>query len=140
VVPTAENAVLEVAVQGVTLKSHQVAVSLNGSALGTISFANQARGVAQFSIAQSKLNEGDNAVRLVSQGDEGDISLLDVIRITYQRAFTADSNLLRLSVSGGQPVSIDGFGSSSVRLVDVTDAGNPQELTATVRPGKNGYT
>jgi hypothetical protein len=140
VVPTTENAVLEVAVQGVTRKSHEVAVSLNGAALGTISFANQARGVAQFAVPQSKLKEGDNAVRLVSQGDEGDISLLDVIRLTYQRAFTADANLLRMSVNGGQLVSIDGFSSSSVRMVDVTDAGNPQELAATVRPGKNGYT
>jgi Peptidase family C25 len=133
------NAALEVALQGVTRVAHQVTVTINGAAVGTVSFANQARGVAQFAVAPSNLKEGDNTVQLASRGGEQDVSLLDVIRITYQHIYRADSNLLQLTATAGQPVTIDGFTSAIVRIVDVTDANNPQELSGTVKPGKNGY-
>ena len=139
VASTSANATLEVALQGVTRVPHQVTVTINGAAVGSVSFNNQARGVAQFTVAPSKLKEGDNTVQLVSQGGEQDVSLLDVIRITYQHVYMADSNLLQLAATAGQPVTIDGFTSAIVRIVDVTDANNPQELSAAVKPGKNGY-
>jgi hypothetical protein len=133
------NATLEVALQGVTRMGHQVQVTFNGTPVGTVSFKDQTRGVAQFAIPSSKLKEGDNLVQLVAQGDEPDVNLLDKIGLTYQHSFTADSNLLQLTVAAGQPVTVDGFTSSAVRLLDVTDANNPQELSGTVKPGKTGY-
>ncbi|HWN98342.1 MAG TPA: C25 family cysteine peptidase [Blastocatellia bacterium] len=131
------SALLEVAVQGVTTAAHQVRVTLNGGALGTISFSGQARGAQSFAVPQSSLREGVNSLQLVSLGGNADISLADSARVTYWHTYRADSNQLRLTAQGGQKVMLSGF-TSNARVMDVTDANNPQELLASAGGGKSG--
>jgi len=76
-------------------------------------------------------------VQLIAQGGSSDISLVDTVRVSYTHTLTADSNQLRAGVKGGQPVTIGGFTSSDVRVMDVTDLNNPQELVGTVSGLKN---
>jgi hypothetical protein len=125
-------AALEVFLQGVTLTSHQVRVTLNGAVVGTVSFSGQERGKASFPVPQSSLHEGLNTVQLVALGGPSDISLADTVRVQYAHTLTADSNLLRPATKAGQPVTIGGFTSPDVRVIDVTDAYDPKELTGTV--------
>jgi hypothetical protein len=125
------EASLNVVVQGVTAVEHSVRVLLNGAQVGVINFAGQARGKASLAIAQSQLREGSNSVELVSAGG-ADISLVDTVRITYWHKLAADSNVLRLSATGGQQVTIGGFTSSDIRVMDVTDPNAVQELTGTI--------
>ncbi|MEK6304175.1 MAG: C25 family cysteine peptidase [Acidobacteriota bacterium] len=132
------SASLEVTVQGVTATAHQVRVTLNGAVLGTISFSGQARGSQRFAVPQSSLREGVNSLQLVSLGGSADISLADSARVTYWHNYRADSNQLRLTAQGGQQVTLSGFTSSAVRVMDVTDACNPQELLTTAGGGKAG--
>lgn len=134
---TASPATLDVSVQGVTQNPHRARVLLNGLSVGTISFEGQAQGRASFPIPQSQLREGVNSVQLSAQGGGSDISLIDTVRITYLRKFTADGNTLRLVAQGGQQVSIGGFTSSGVRVMDVTDMNAPQELTGAALGGKS---
>jgi hypothetical protein len=130
------SATLEVAVQGVTTTAHQVKVMLNGAALGTISFSGQTRGVQSFAVEQSLLREGVNSLELVSLGGSADISLADSARVTYWHSYQADSNQLQLAAQGGQQVTLSGFTSGDTRVMDVTDANNPQELLAAGSAGK----
>jgi hypothetical protein len=130
------GASIDVALQGVTGFSHQVRVLLNGSNVGTVNFSGQGQGKASFPVAQSLLREGSNSVQLIALGGSSDISLVDTVRITYQRKYVADSNALRLSASGGQQVTIGGFNSSSIRVIDVTNSNNAQELTGAILGSK----
>jgi hypothetical protein len=136
--PPAEAA-LEVSLQGVTEGAHQVQVQLNGVQVGSLVFADQSQGVGTLSVPQSLLLEGDNRVTLVAQGGEMDVSLIDSIRLTYWHMYTADSDSLRFTASGGQQLFIDGFSSSQVRVVDVTDPGVVRELVGQVRVQGSGY-
>jgi hypothetical protein len=127
---------LEVSLQGVTALDHQVRVMLNGANVGTMNFTGQAQGKASFALSQSQLREGINSVQLTALGGTSDISITESVRITYQRKYTADNNALQLSASGGQQLTIGGFSSTAIRVMDVTDPNSAQELTGSVLGGK----
>jgi len=128
---------LRVTLRGVTAGNHLVSVSLNGLPVGQVSFKDKEQGV--LSVPVGNLVEGDNIVTLASSGTT-DISLVDTIRVTYQRAYAADGDALRFTVPGGTSVGVGGFSDPGVRVVDVTNAGAPVELAATVTPdGSGGY-
>ncbi|HJQ71675.1 MAG TPA: C25 family cysteine peptidase [Blastocatellia bacterium] len=131
-------ATLEVALQGVTVGQHRVRVMLNGADAGVVDFSGQTRGVGRFQLPQSRLREGENSVSFVGAG-QTDVSLLDYVRITYQHAYTAENNSLRFTATGNQMASVDGFSSTQVRVVDVTDPAAVVEVTGAVRRQKSGY-
>ena len=112
---------LEVALQGVTSGAHRVLVTLNGVSLGEVNFQNQDARVASFPIAPSLLHEGENQVELIAQASDSDISLMDTIRLTYWHTYTADDDALQLSATGRQRVTIGGFSSAGIRLLDITN-------------------
>ncbi len=134
-----EPALLEVTLQGVTLTGHLVRVLLNGIDVGAVSFAGQAQGVASISISSSLLKQGANQVTLVAVGGQTDVSLVDSIRLTYQRTYTADHNALRLTASGNQMITVGGFTSGKIQVMDLTNIGAVQELTGSIQQDKSGY-
>jgi hypothetical protein len=123
-------ATLEVSLQGVTTVSHQVKVSINGAEVATLSFNGQDKGSLQVTVPQSLLVEGDNTIGLIAVGGGSDVSLINYISLTYQRRYEAEGDGLRFTVAGGSQVSLSGFVSSSVRVLDVTNPDSPQEVTA----------
>jgi Peptidase family C25 len=133
------NATLEVSVQGFTDAPHSVRVLLNGEQLGSISFSGLSKGVGQYSIAQSALKEGANQVQLIGPAGFGDISMSEYVRLTYLHTNEADNNALRFQATGNTTVTIRGFTSSAVRVIDVTAPRAPQELKATVTKGGDGF-
>src|SRR3954471_10991036 len=66
------RAVLQVTLQGVTEGNHQVAISLDGQAVGTCAFAGQ--GVQTCAFSPVSVREGANDVVLAGQGDSPDTS------------------------------------------------------------------
>ena len=114
--------------QGATLLTHIVRVQLNGADIGTFSFDEQAEAVARLNVSQSLLREGANQVTLTAQGGESDFSFVDYIRISYWHSFTADDDRLRLTAQGKQKVTIGGFTSNSIKVMDITDPNSVQEL------------
>jgi len=135
---SSDVATLEVALQGVSTDGHDVAVELNGSYAGTISFNSQTEGVARINVLASQLREGQNVVRLTSKGGPGDISLVDYIRLTYPRRYTAEGNGLRFTVGARQMVTVDGFSSPAIRVLDITNPAAVQEIIGTVQQQKSG--
>ncbi|HTG14639.1 MAG TPA: C25 family cysteine peptidase, partial [Blastocatellia bacterium] len=133
-----QPATLEVAVQGVSQVAHAVKVYFNGADVGTINFSGQTRGTTSIQLAQSSLREGDNVVTLVATGGASDVSLTDAVRMTYSRSYAADSNQLRFTASGGQQVTLAGFTSAGVRVMDVTDPGAVAEVAGISKLAKGG--
>jgi len=135
----AGTATLEVALQGVTTLPHKVWVYLNGAFAGEVSFKGQTEAISRLIVAQPVLTSGENHVRLVAQGGPSDISLVDYVRLAYWHTFTADDNSLRFTAAGNQEVTIGGFTSGAIRVLDVTDPEAPQELAVKIQAQKTGY-
>jgi hypothetical protein len=84
-------------------------------------FEGQALKAESFPLVQSGLVEGDNTVTLVGEGLPSDVSLVDYIRLTYWRTYTAEENTLRILANAGDFLRVNGFSGSSVRVMDITD-------------------
>jgi signal peptidase I len=130
---------LEVTLQGVVDGLHQVEVRLNGLPVGMVTFEGMAQGTTQVRLPQNRLQEGANVVALVAQGGETDISLVASVRLTAWRFYQADSDLLEAPVRGGDQVTITGFSSPQVRVLDVTQPDAVQAVRARVKREKTGF-
>lgn len=137
--PAATDTLLEVSAVGLSLKQHVVKVELNGTPLGTFTFAQQARGEAKLKVPAGVLKEGANALTVAATAGETDFVLLDTVRLTYARAYVADGDVLEVSVRPRQPVRIDGFTSARMRVVDVTDPLLVKELAGTISKRGSGF-
>ena len=133
------NAQVEVTLQGVTQQLHQVTVLLNGADIGALNFGGQGKGFVTIAVPHSTLNEGENVVRLIAKAGETDVSLVQSVRISYQHSYIAESNALRLSLSGGQQVTIDGFTTGDIRVFDVTNPDALQEVATVVKAQKGAF-
>jgi hypothetical protein len=133
------SASLEVALQGVTTVPHQVQILFNEVQMGEMAFNGQSKGVIKFTISQSGIPEGDNIVTLIAQGGEEDMSLVDYIRLTYWHTYTADNDALKFSTQGGKKLSVSGFSSQNIRVVDITDPSAVVEVAGTVNSQGTGY-
>ncbi|HEX8184095.1 MAG TPA: C25 family cysteine peptidase, partial [Blastocatellia bacterium] len=138
------NASLEITLQGATDEpgspaDHAVRVQLNGSDVGTIIFDGQSRKTTAFSVSSGLLREGDNAVTLTALGGEMDLSLIDIIKLTYSHTYAADDGVLRFTAQGLEAVKVTGFASPQIRVLDVTDLNDIQELKAVAEPQASGF-
>ena len=125
---------LHVTLQGVTSGLHQVRVQLNNAHLGTMGFTGRERKTESFTINVSQLRQGKNMVRMVAAGGATDISLVDAVRLVFSRTYVAANNRLQFSVNNDAPVSILGFDTPNIRIVDITNPHAVQELTPVVKP------
>ncbi len=130
---------LELAVQGLTAQIHEVRVDLNGTEVGRLNFSGSGHPVEKFPINRSLLIDGDNIVSLRSTNGEADVSFVDWIRLTYARRYLADNNALAFSAPAGRVARVDGFSTSNLRVIDVTNPNSPIELKAIVETSKAGY-
>jgi hypothetical protein len=133
------DALLEVFLQGVTPSGHKVRLFLNGSDLGEINFYDRAQGSARWSVPVAELREGDNAVVLVAQGGEGDVSLIDRVRLTYQRVYRAENDSLRFTARAKSRLTVDGFTGDQIRVLDVTDPNGVTAVKAQAVQQAGGY-
>jgi subtilisin-like proprotein convertase family protein len=134
-------ATLEVTMQGLTLSPHRVHLLLNDEAVGDLTFEGQRPAALRVSLPPALLREGDNAVQLIAEGGSTDISLIDTIRLHYWRGYRADGDALACTAQAAQAVTLGGFSSPGVRVMDVTEAekGGAQEVAAVVRRDQSGY-
>jgi len=133
------DALLEVTLQGVTNTPHRVKVLLNDEEVGELLFEGQSNATAKATIPQASLLEGDNLVSLVSQNGETDLSLIDHISLTYRRSYRADDDTLKCTAQGGAQLTIDGFSSPDIRVIDITS--EPlYEVAGALQSDGAGYT
>ncbi|PYP86428.1 MAG: hypothetical protein DMF61_13160 [Blastocatellia bacterium AA13] len=140
----AAPASLQVSLQGVTdvagvAPDHQITVSVNGSVVGQFSFDGQSLTAGAMPVAASLLHEGPNTITLTANGRSEDVSLLNWIRLTYNHAYVADSNSLKLAIPDKSQVRIDGFSTSRIRVFDVTTGSDTQELLGNIQQLGGAY-
>ncbi len=130
---------LEVAIQGVTASAHRVGVSLNGEALAEVGFSGKLHKTATLSVSPSFLREGGNSVRLVALDGPTDVSLVDYVRLTYRRLAYASGDTVNVIASPLQAVTVKGFTTPQVRVVDVSRTDEVVELPVRVKSLADGY-
>ncbi|HWO00074.1 MAG TPA: C25 family cysteine peptidase, partial [Blastocatellia bacterium] len=144
-----EDAVIEIALQGVTdlpgiNPDHQVKVMLNGQQVGRMMFDGRQHSIERVTVPHSLLREGANVVTLMAEGGPSDVALVDYVRVTYWHAYSADQDTLRTSVSEqagavvSQSQTISGFSNSMIRVVDIANSREPQELIGRIEEEKGG--
>jgi uncharacterized repeat protein (TIGR01451 family) len=130
---------LEITLRGVIVGfPHEVQVALNGTTVGDITFTGQAKGQFSVNLPPGLLQEGHNTVTLTAQNGDYDTSLVQSIRITYPHKFAADSDGLKFTGRPGDEVSVTGFTSAPL-VFDITDPGNPVQLTPQVTANNGKY-
>ena len=123
-----QSAHIEVSLQGIILAfPHDVAIALNGSTLGEVSFTGQDKGKFGIEIPSGLLQEGTNTITLTAQDGEYDTSLLQAIRITYPRTYAADADSLVFTGQPGEELQVPGFTQTPIAVFDITDP---------IRPGR----
>jgi uncharacterized repeat protein (TIGR01451 family) len=138
------EALLEIALQGVTDlpgigPDHQVKVMLNGVPAGRMMFDGRQHSIEKFAVPHDLLREGGNVITLIAEGGPSDVTLIDYVRVTYWHAYTADQDALRMTIpEHSGPQTISGFSNGSIRVLDITEGGEPQELFGRVEQQKDG--
>jgi hypothetical protein len=134
-----EDAALEVVLQGATDASHQIKIMLNYVEVGDVVFSGKEPWRAEIQIPQDLLSAGDNIVTLEAQGGSMDVSLVDYIRMTYRRTYTADEDFLRFRARGGEWLAVGGFSSSEIQVKDISDPLRMLNVRGKVRNDGSGY-
>jgi hypothetical protein len=78
-------------------------------------------------------------VELIAQAGDSDISLVDTFRLTYWHTYTADNDALQLSATGRQQVTIGGFSSAGIRVLDITNPDAVREVNGLVQLQGSGF-
>jgi len=135
-----EDALLEVALQGVTTVAHRVKILVNEVEVGELVFEGQSRGFVSLPISQSLLEEGENVVTLEAWGGEMDASVIETIRLSYWHTYTADDNALKFTAQGGGHLGLSGFSNSNIRVIDITEPDELIEVIGQVKSQSRSYT
>jgi hypothetical protein len=93
----------------------------------------------QFALPAGLLLEGNNVLTLTATNGSNDISLLDYVRLTYAHQWTADNQALAYTSAGQVAVKLNGLSAANLRVMDVTDPNDPQELPGHIAAEGNGY-
>src|SRR5439155_11693618 len=87
----------------------------------------------------AQLLPGANRVTLEAQGGELDFSLVRLVPRTYWRCCHAEADLLEAVARGGDQVTLSGFSSAQIRVLDVTQPDAVQALPGRVKRERSGF-
>ncbi|MCC6128394.1 MAG: hypothetical protein IT186_00590 [Acidobacteria bacterium] len=107
---------------------HDVSFSWNGSTLGSVGWGGFEPFTATFELPAQSLKAGDNALSLSSRlvpGAPYDLVYIDSIELSYRRAYRAVGNELSFTVAPGADVTVQGFTTNAIVLLDITDPRRP---------------
>ena len=119
-------------------------MSLNGTPLGETSWTGLAPRQAAFAVPAGVLQAAGNQAQvtaLIGDGAPYSIFYLSSFDLSYPRSFQAAGNALAFTAGGNAQVTVAGFSSPAVRLLDVQDPLHPRWVTgAAVGPdGAGGF-
>ncbi|HEX2832809.1 MAG TPA: SdrD B-like domain-containing protein [Thermoanaerobaculia bacterium] len=134
------NAKLELVLQGgAENMEHVVEANLNGYTFPLIRFRDLDRYVTTLTVPASRLNAGDNNVlTLTAMNGWEDVSVLESLKLAYKHTFRADNDALTFAIAGGTAVTVKGFTTDAIRVLDVTDPVAPAFINANIANAGDG--
>ena len=131
---------IEFALQGIMSQfaaSHQVNVTLNGNAVTTVDFSAIEHPVRTVSVPLAQLQNGANTLTFAKTTTAS--CVVDYVRLTYPHTYKADAGSLRFNLRGTQTVSVDGFATPDIRLIDYTDPLAVSLISPSAQASAGGY-
>jgi hypothetical protein len=133
---------LEIRLQGATdsgiAGEHHVQVSVNGTAIGSAQWQGLEPYELTLNLDQSLLNDGTNEVQMAAVLDSVapySLVYLDSMSMTYSRRNVARDGQLVTRAEGHEVLTVTGFGSSDILVLDLTDPRLPRNVRGiTTRP------
>jgi len=130
---------LEIGIQGDSPTPHSIKVMVNDVAVGAMNFAQRDHADQTFQLPASLVHPGANTVKLLPPDNVQDLSVFDFARLTYPHLGRADANRLRFQAPAGRAVTVGGFTTPRIRVLDITRPHATPQLTPLVRPDGSGY-
>ncbi|HEY0558143.1 MAG TPA: C25 family cysteine peptidase [Thermoanaerobaculia bacterium] len=127
---------LTVAFQGATSSGvtgeHHAQISLNGTPLGETSWTGITAQQPTFAVPAGVLQATGNQAQvtaLIGNGAPFSIFYLSSFDLSYARTFQAAGNALAFTGGGNAQVTVSGFSSAAIRLLDIQDPLHPRWIT-----------
>ena len=124
-VPVNGKGILKIMMAGTWDTDHQVAVSLNGSPVGTYSWSDIA--FYEATIEGVDLLDGNNTVTLECLTGEDNIAV-DWFEVTYPRRFAANGDLLTFRYETGYRFQVTEFSGNDLLAFDITSPENVEQV------------
>lgn len=135
--PAAGPARLVADLQGAADGSHQLALTLNGQPLGTVTVAGKSRAVPRLEVPAGMLRSGANTLQV--QSVAGGLVFVDHFEVGYDRDLRASGDYLSSRFGAARFAGARLFASSEVSVFDLADPDRPLRLArAKTRPELGG--
>jgi hypothetical protein len=146
-VPGAGDAALRVSLHGAGTSGipgeHHVFVSLNGSPVGDVRWQGLEPATLEVPVSSTLLQDGPNTVELRAVREAGvpaGFVYLQSFDLAYPRRYQADGDALLFHGGGNAVVTVDGFASEGIEVLDVTDPYRPRRVVrATIGESGGGF-
>lgn len=119
---------LSLKLQGIVTVDHYVRVRFNDVDLGTVEFGGLENKQFDFDLPSSSVVDGENRVYLQAYGAGNDVSLVDSIRLSYHRGYTAANNQIRFKVPANQTVRVGGFTDEQISVYEIRNGAAIQQV------------
>ena len=133
--PVPEAATLSVTLQSASdtdvANEHHVTVYVNGIPIGEQRWAGVERRTLRFDIESTILTEGENTIEVEGLLDSGapyGYLYVDSFDLSYPRRYEAEAGELLFSASSSSVVTVTGFSSPNITLLDISDPRRPSLL------------
>ncbi len=130
-----EEAVLAVSLQGASStdndNEHQLSVMVNGTGIGTYSFAGLLSATAQFSFDASLLSDGNNTVSITADLGDGipySIVYINEFDLSYHRHYKAEADTVVIPGLADEVVTVGGFTEPEIVIFDITQSETPKKI------------
>ena len=130
---------LAVKLQGITVNPHTVSVKFNNLTLGSVNFSNYQNLTAEFNVPMSAVVEGINQVAVQSQASGSDYSLIDSVRLTYKRLYSANNNSLRFSLQANKNLRVSDFSENNIRVFEIKNGEISKQIAVQTGQTGGGY-
>ena len=130
---------LSLKMQGVVAVDHTVSVRFNDVELGTVEFSGFENKQFEFDLPAAAVREGVNSVYLQANGAGSDASLVDTIRLSYQRGYTASDNRIRFSVPAGRTARVNGFSDGKISVYELRGGAATQQVVGADEKAGGSY-
>ncbi len=138
--PDRGDARLGVSLKGLSAARHLVRVEVNGTEVGSAHVDGMASGQTWFDLDMSLLAEGENSLTLTAlvQDEPYQAVVVDSFDISYPRYLEAESGALRFTGVEADSVTVTGFPSPDIRVLDLSRPDMPMLLDGRVAPEEGG--
>ncbi len=128
---------------GASETTHAIQVTLNGTVIGQDTWQGRSAHNTVLDIPANLLVSGANQLSLkaVKTGTSATSQwYLNNLSVFYPRQYVAQNGALTFGANSNAIITVDGFTSGAITVLDITDSKNPVVLSATaIAPSQTGY-